>query len=157
MRSRSLSALALGPFCLFPLTVVAQSAQATAPSETVAQVIRAFAAAHDAGDGRGMAQLFDTGPAVTLVQDGDIRRGAHAIRAYLDSLAEPARLYRARLEVQSIDVVQLGADYALAVVGIRDILYADEWSGTITAVLQRASGQWRVVNMHKSGHAMAGE
>ncbi len=157
MKHRQLFALAISPLCLLPLSVSAQSAQTTQPALSVAHVIRTFAAAHDAGNGQGMAQVFDTGAAVTFVQDGDIRRGAQAIRAYLDSLAEPARLYGAKLDVQSIDVVQLGADYALAIVKIRDILNADEWPGTITALLHRASAQWRVINMHKSGHAMAGE
>jgi hypothetical protein len=66
-------------------------------------------------------------------------------------------MYGVKLDVLSVEVIPLGADYALAVAKIRDTLNADKWPGMITAVLHRSSDQWRVLSMHKSGHPMSGE
>ncbi len=143
--------------CLLPAPASAQVSPSTTLTPGVEQVVRAFAAAHDAADVAAMARLFDTSAAVTLVQDGQLRTGLRAVRAYLDSLAEAPRLYGARLEVRSVQVSPLGPEFAMAIVSVRDRLGSQQWAGVITLVLRRVGPGWTIIGLHKSGVPMAGE
>ncbi len=138
---------------IFSLLGIAQAdAQAPAkhPALDPSQVVRAFAAAHDSGSAAGMALAFDTAATVTIADVGLLKHGWKEVRAYLDSLAEPARLYGARFVVDSIKEQHLGPDYALVIASIRDVLKPDEWPGVLTVVLHRTDHGWRVISLHKS-------
>lgn len=129
-------------------------------SKEVGSVVRAYAAAHDAGNAAALAALIDSGPAVTLAEDGQLRRGYKAIRAYLDTLLEPSRLYGGKLELRAIDVTALGPEHALAVVTFTEGLMLDpkdRFPGVMTAVFRRVGGQWRAISVHKSSVPMSGE
>ena len=97
-----------------------------------------------------MALAFDTTALVTIADGGLLKYGWKEVRAYLDSLAEPARLYGARLVVDSVKERRLGQDYALVIATIRDVLKPDQWFGVLTVVLHRTDHGWRVLSLHKS-------
>jgi len=159
-RAGTLASALLGTI-LLPAAVRAQAIQGPRTLlKEVEGVVRAYAAAHDAGNAAALAALFDSGAAVTLAEDGQLRRGWKAIRAYLDTLLQPSRLYGGKLELRAINVTALGPENALAVVAFTEGLLLDpkdRFPGVMTAVFHRMDGQWRAISIHKSSVPMSGE
>jgi len=155
-----LASAVFGPI-LLPVAVRAQATlEARGLSKEVDGVVRSYMAAHDAGNAAALAALIDSGPAATLAEDGQLRKGWKAIRAYLDTLLEPPRLHGGQLELRAIDVTALGPEHALAIVAFTEGLKADpkdRFPGVMTIVVRRVGRQWRAISVHKSSVPMAGE
>src|SRR6266849_9934850 len=78
----------------------------------IQQSIRTYIDAHNRSDAATIAEMYSKQPGVTSVGDGQIMRGWDRIREAFDQLVGTEGKFK--ISIGSIDVVPLGANYALA-------------------------------------------
>ena len=127
----------------------------TAPAQTVEIQIRRevarYVSAINAGDPRAVAALYRNDSRTSSVGDGDIHRGWQRIVRILDDVYEQAGTIR--MTADSVEVLALGADGALAVVRYRWERGRSDGqprTGAMTLVYTRTRQGWRVVHDHTS-------
>ena len=99
--------------------------------------------------------MYSRKAGVTSVEDGEISRGWDAIRTGADELVGKEGSYK--ISIGSIDVVPLGASYALAVapytitVGAGDTVV--QAPSVMTMVLEKSGSKWTIIHDHMSTKA----
>lgn len=99
--------------------------------------------------------MYSRKAGVTSVDDGEISRGWDAIRTGADELVGKEGSYK--ISIGSIDVLPLGASYALVVapytitVGVGDA--AVQAPSAMTMVLEKSGTKWTIIHDHMSTKA----
>lgn len=126
------------------------------PAETRTEVqaaVKAYADMLNRADVSAVLELYDRGPSVTSVGDGEITRGWESIRTEVDStLTGLQGAFSASLG--SIDVTPLGSAHALAVAPYTITVTSSsgplQMRGAMSLVLQRTDSKWVIVHEHSS-------
>jgi len=117
--------------------------------------VKTYVDAVNKGDISGTMEMYSRKAGVTSVEDGEISRGWDAIRTGADELVGKEGSYK--ISIGSIDVVPLGASYALVVapytitVGVGDTVV--QAPSAMTMVLEKSGSKWTIIHDHMSTKA----
>jgi micrococcal nuclease len=130
---------------------LASTATAQAVDHQVRTEVARYIAAVNSGDPRALAALYLNDPRTTSVGDGDIYRGWRRITEVIrDAYSQAGTI---RMTTDSVDVLRLGNDAALAVVRYQWVLGRsndEPLTGAMTLVYTRTRQGWRVAHDHTS-------
>ena len=142
------------------LLAAALSLQGSLAAEIRAEVAR-YVEAVNAGDPRRVADLYERGAVASTLGDGHITLGWDSVAVSYREAFRALRTIRMEIPGDSVTVVPLAADAALA-------LFPYRWTlgpagqgfvtrGAMTLVYRRADGRWRIVHDHTSTLQWAAE
>src|SRR5688572_20995908 len=139
----------------FTLLLLSFTLASTAAAQTVEHQIRTevtrYVTAVNGGDPRALAALYVNDPRTSSVGDGDIYRGWQRIAEVIREAYGQAGTIR--MTTDSVDVLRLGNDAALAVVRYQWVLGRSNGqpvTGAMTLVYTRTRRGWRVAHDHTS-------
>jgi ketosteroid isomerase-like protein len=150
-------------FILSMLTIAPIASSATAPATNAAAKVRAevqtfvkaYIEAGNKADITALMEMFSRESGVTSIGDGEISRGWDAIRAENDQAVGKEGSYK--ISVGSIDVMPLGAGYALAVAPYTLTVATAQGDvqlpSAMTMVLEKSGSKWVIVHEHMSTKA----
>jgi micrococcal nuclease len=143
------------PFLLC-FTIASTAAAQTVENQIRTEVAR-YVTAVNSGDARALAALYVNDPRTTSIGDGDIHRGWRRISEVIrDAYGQAGTI---RMTTDSVSVLRLGTDAAIAVMRYRWMLGRPEdrrITGAITLVYSRTPRGWRVAHDHTSTLESAG-
>lgn len=150
--------LAASLFALLIMPSQSEGAGAQTGAATRAEVqtfVKKFVDALNKGDISGTMEMYSRKAGVTSIGDGEISRGWDAIRTGADELVGKEGSYK--ISIGSIDVVPLGASYALVVAPYTVTVGAGETAvqlpSAMTMVLERSGPTWTIIHDHMSTKA----
>jgi uncharacterized protein (TIGR02246 family) len=150
-RFRILTALALA-LVVPSIPLWAQAVSPTTIRTEIQQAVHTYVDAWNRADASNLVEMYSRAPGVTSVGDGEIIRGWDRIRERYDSIGGIEG--RFKIAIGSIDVVPMGANYALALTSYTLTIHADagdiQERGAMTLVFQKAGGEWKVIHDHTS-------
>jgi micrococcal nuclease len=135
---------------LLSFTIVSTGAGQTVETQIRAEVAR-YVAAVNSGDSRTLTALYVNNPTTASVNDGEIHRGWQRISETIREAYSQAGTIR--MTIDSVNVVRLGSDAAIAVMRYRWMLGRAEdrrITGAMTLVYARTRRGWRVAHDHTS-------
>jgi ketosteroid isomerase-like protein len=135
---------------------VASAVAQQADTADVQAFVRQYTAAINRADAPAIMEMYAHVPEVTSADNLDITRGWDAIKRDAASLSEN----RYRMELGKVDVVPLGAGYALVVAEASYTFGTPQGAlrvrGVLTLVLQKIGGSWKVIHDHSSSQNPGG-
>ena len=135
------------------LLALAVSAQSPLASEIKVEVARYVAAVNEGG-AAAVAELYLRGPGASTLGDGHITLGWDSVAASYREAYRALRSIRMEIPGDSVTVVALGGDAALAVFPYRWTLgpagQGTVLRGAMTLVYRRTPAGWRIVHDHTS-------
>jgi ketosteroid isomerase-like protein len=135
---------------------VASALAQQADTAEVQAFVRQYTAAINRADAPAIMEMYAHVPEVTSADNLDITRGWDAIKRDAASLSEN----RYRMELGKVDVVPLGAGYALVVADASYTFGTPQGAlrvrGVLTLVLQKIGGSWKVIHDHSSSQSPGG-
>ncbi|HEY6224521.1 MAG TPA: nuclear transport factor 2 family protein, partial [Gemmatimonadales bacterium] len=143
---------------LSAFAVNAGAAQQQADVRTeVQKFVHQYIEAINRADAAGLMDMYARVPEVTSADNTDITHGWDAIRNDAASLAQS----HYRMTLDTVDVVPLGSDYALAVAKANYSFGTPQGSlrvrGVLTLVLQKVGTAWKVLHDHSSSQNPSGD
>jgi micrococcal nuclease len=139
----------------FTILLLSFTLASTATAQSVEDQIRTevarYVTAVNGGDPSALAALYLNDPRISSVGDGDIYRGWQRIAQVIrDAYGQAGTI---RMTTDSVDVLRLGNDAALAVVRYQWVLGRSNGqpvTGAMTLVYTRTRRGWRVAHDHTS-------
>ncbi len=154
--SRLRSLALVGTLSAFAVASSAAQQQPDVRAE-VQTFVRQYVEAVNRADAARIMDMYARVPEVTSADNTDITRGWDAIRKDAASLAQN----RYRMDLDTVDVVPLGPDYALAVAQATYTFGTPQGTlrvrGVLTLVLQKIGGAWKVIHDHSSSQSPGGD
>lgn len=148
-----LISLALAPVVASSAGPPANSTESTRAA--VQTFVKSYVEAVNKGDVTTVMEMFSRKPGVTSIGDAEISRGWDAIRSDNDKMVGKEGSYK--FSIGAIDVMPLGASYALALAPYTVTAETDKGTiqaeGAMTMVLEKSAGKWLIVHEHESTKA----
>lgn len=135
---------------LLPLAIASTAAAQTVEDQIRTEVAR-YVTAVNSGDPQSVAVLYLNDPRASTVGDGQIYRGWQRIAELLREVYAQAGTIR--MTTDSVDVLRLGNDAAIAVLRYQWLLgrsNSQPLTGAMTLVYTRTRRGWRVAHDHTS-------
>jgi ketosteroid isomerase-like protein len=115
-------------------------------------VVKAYVDAQNKVDANAIMEMVSKNPGVASISLGHITRGWEAIRSEVDETVGSGG--QMILALGTIDVTQLGANFALAfapcTLTLASGIGSVQLHGALTVVLEKSGGKWKVFHEHAS-------